>query len=451
MKKHQYLLALMAATSSHSATLFVDENNFCAGNLPCYTAIQTAVVNATPDSEIRVFPGTYAEQVDLSLMGAAIGPATDGNIQFITLSDDGEPLPLTAEVAPATGIGFTHTLPVFNGHIEIDGFRITSTNDDGIDFDLVNGNISIRNVTANNNFSDGVDVEVGAGGFTIEITNTITNSNGSSGINLDGPDGTIIRINDFQGNLNVGEGIDVDGDLDTDALAVTITNATTNNNGNVMQESAGSVIISQGTTRISNLVSNENFGPGLVLINEAQSDVTDSRFERNGTVTGYDGILLLDPGTVTVNRSFFVDNGASGIWATNINPGPVIDLNVSCSDFSGQPVGIDLRPSLADDTSFSFTNNNFSGHTMAAVLAGVNSTNIDASNNWWNAVSGPTHALNVGGGGEQILDVNDSQTSGALGTVAYAPFLLAPVNTAVVPADTIFRDGFDNLACPNTP
>ncbi len=428
--------------------LHVDENNVCASLTPCYTAIQTAVVNATPDSHILVFPGTYAEQVDISQMGTALGPATNGNIKFSSVDTNGQPNSGTALVSPATGIPFTHTTPTFNGNVEIDGLTVNAIDDDGIDFDLINGNITIRNVTANSLTDDGIDLEVNTGDHTIGIYNSTANNNADHGFNLDGPDGTVVLLHNNQTNNNVAEGVDIQSADTADVLVIQIIDLTANNNGDINNESAGVVIDTRSALSIANLTVNDNQGPGLVLFAVNSATITDSVFERNGIGNGYDGILFRAAGIFQVTRSTFTDNDSAGIWANDSISGQALSrLDVTCSQFSGGSVGVNLGTAMTAGANYTFNNLNFANHSTTALYAGVNNPTIDATNNYWNDATGPSHAQNVGGTGENISDINDDQVGGAQGTVTYIPFLAAPVDVEVFAADRIFSNDFDGNPC----
>ncbi len=430
--------------------LHVDQGNLCASLTPCYTSIQTAVVNATPDSHIKVFPGTYAENIDVSQMGTALGPATDGNIKFSTVAVDGTPLTGTAQVAPATGLPVTHTGPSFNGHIEIDGFLIFGVDDDAIDFDLVNGDITIRNVTANSLTDDGIDLELDAGGHTISIFNSIADNNGSRGFNLDGPNDSVVILHNNRTNNNTGEGVDIDSANVVDSLTIEIIDLTANNNGDAQNDSAGVVVDALGTLSINNLSSHDNAGPGLVLLAVEQTTISDSTLARNGLTNGYAGLLFRAAGSIQVTRSVFSDNDSAGIEASDSVSGQALTrFEVSCSQFTGGAVGVELGTAMTAGASYTLNNLNFANHSSAAVYAGVNNAMIGAANNYWNDATGPTHALNVGGTGEILADINDDSIGGAQGTVQYTPFLTAAVDVELFASDTIFRNGFDGNLCTN--
>ncbi len=428
--------------------LFVDDDNLCNSLTPCYSSIQTAVVNATPDSHIMVFPGTYVDNVDISQMGIALGPATDGNIKFSTVDSQGNPDTGASQVAPVTGLPFTHTGPTFNGNIEIVGFVIVAVDDDAIDFDLVNGDITIGHVDATSSSDDGIDLELAAGGHTIRIYQSHATGNGSRGFNLDGPDGTVVILDNNTVNNNTGEGVDIDSASITDSLTVTINNLTVNNNGDINNESAGLVVDTLGTLSINNLTTEDNTGPGLVLLAIEQSTITDATFTRNGTGNGYDGILFRAAGSLQVSRSVFTDNDNAGIGASDSISGQALSsFNVSCSQFSGGALGVELGTLMTAAASYTLNNLNFANHSGAALYAGVDNAMIDATNNYWDTANGPTHTLNAGGTGEVLADVNDDPIGGAQGTVMFSPFLTAPVGVEVFAPGTIFRNDFDGNPC----
>ncbi|WP_395375174.1 right-handed parallel beta-helix repeat-containing protein [Marinicella sp. W31] len=432
-----------------AAPLFVDSNNTCAGLTPCYTNIQTAVNNAVSDDEIRVFPGTYAENIDISQMGSAIGPAADGNIAFITVDSNNVAMPQTVQVSPATGIAFTHTGSFFNGNLIIDGFRTLSTDDDGIDFDLIDGDVSVRNIVSNGNEDDGIDLEVAVGNHTITVMNTVTNNNGGSGLNLDGPDGTTVIVRNIEANENNNEGIDIDHANSTDALSVSIDDALTEGNGTMANANAGTVVSTLGTLAVSNLISRSNQGPGLAIIDTTDTSIRDSVFDSNGINTAFDGIYTEAAGVFLIERSLFTNNGEAGIWVTNTGQIGIdlTDLTITCSQFSNNSAGIYLESGLPAAANYSATNNNITGNTTAGMHSEINNNNIVATDNWWNDSTGPTHALNIGGMGDAVSDSNDTVIVGAQGIINYTPFRTAEVGVTQFASDTLFANNFDGNPC----
>ena len=82
------LLTALAAARPATAQIYVDAAGTCGGLTPCFTTIQAGVNNATAngmsgDRLVVVFPGTYAESVNLDLMGSAVMGGTRGDINIL--------------------------------------------------------------------------------------------------------------------------------------------------------------------------------------------------------------------------------------------------------------------------------------------------------------------------------------------------------------------------------
>ncbi len=433
----------------HAASLYVDNVASCAGLTTCYVSIQEALNNAVSDDEIRVFPGVYSEAVDLSLMGSALGPAADGNIQFITVDSNNISTAGTVQMTPVSGAAFLHSGSFFAGDVTIDGFVVLSVDDDGIDLDLIDGDITVSHVTANGNNADGIDLEVAAGGHTIDVNNSITNDNQGNGVNLDGPANTQVNVMLVQANNNTDEGIDIDSAASTDALQISIIDSESLNNGDDLNDSAGTVVESPGTLVVNNLISNNNRGPGLAIIDMVSTQVSDSTLNNNAIVEGFSGIFLISAGEIEISRTIFSDNGFAGInlFETNIVGNELTDFNVNCSTFSGNDMGVFLNNSVVDTADYTIQNNNFGDQITAAIHAGVNNDGIVAIDNWWSDATGPTHVDNPMGTGERVSDSLDDVVGGAEGTVGYTPFATAPIDVIQFASDTIFANGFDGGVC----
>ena len=79
---------LAAASGMASAdTQFVDPANTCGGNANCHVDIQSAVIAVSLPADIRIYPGTYNELIDLDLMNGG----TPGAISFQALDGAGNP------------------------------------------------------------------------------------------------------------------------------------------------------------------------------------------------------------------------------------------------------------------------------------------------------------------------------------------------------------------------
>ncbi len=118
-------------TAPAAAARYVDLNGSCNSLTPCYTTISAGVAAATGGDTIYVFPGTYAESVDLDTM------SLPGNISLVTVDGSGTPTPGTATIDPGAaggpGTGAAITSWDFYDNVTVDGFNVTSPDDDGID------------------------------------------------------------------------------------------------------------------------------------------------------------------------------------------------------------------------------------------------------------------------------------------------------------------------------
>ena len=206
------LLALLGLPRLAPAQmLFVDAAGTCDGMTPCFTTIQQGVNNAVADSAVLVFPGTYAESVNLDLMGSAIAgspgdisivnyalfqalsspaasaaepaaaasalPPLDNLVaarQQVTAAVDrvlgghtfaaGDPQAAAAlpqvNVFPAAGAAFFHTgtFPgaMVSGGVALAGMTVKSLTTHGVSLPDVNGNITVIAVHADDNKGDGL-------------------------------------------------------------------------------------------------------------------------------------------------------------------------------------------------------------------------------------------------------------------------------------------------------
>ena len=117
------LVSLNTILTSAAGPRYVSKVGFCNDNSPCHTTINAAVAAAAVGDTIYVFPGTYSETVNLSQM------TTEGNITLITVDATGTPKKGTVTVSPSAGPAF-FTGAVFGGNVTINGFIVTSPDDD---------------------------------------------------------------------------------------------------------------------------------------------------------------------------------------------------------------------------------------------------------------------------------------------------------------------------------
>jgi len=234
--------------------VYADAASSCATLTPCFTTIQEAVNNAGPaPAEVFVFPGTYAESVDLSLMGSDIAGSA-GDLTLTTVNASGTPAPSTVTVSPAAGQAFQAGC-TFPGSITIDGFTVLSLDTDGIDL-CTDGDITIKNVTANGNSSDGVDAG-GSGNLT--ITDSTANDNGDNGFDND-VDGDV-AVSGSSADNNEDEGFVIDG-FESDAAGdVTVTDSSANGS-----QSDDGFEIDAASVAVSNSTANDNDDEGFDIV-----------------------------------------------------------------------------------------------------------------------------------------------------------------------------------------
>ncbi|MCP4537091.1 MAG: hypothetical protein GY832_08080 [Chloroflexi bacterium] len=435
---------------------YVDHNGTCNSLTPCYTTIGAAVAASYPGDAIYVFPGTYAESVDLSTM---IVPS---DISFVTVDATGAPSPGTVTVDPAaaggpnTGPAFSHSTSPFLGNLTINGFNVTSPDDDGIDV-IVNSAVVIANVTANGSADDGVDVIAQTGSIT--VTNSSASNNGGTdgnGFYLEAVVGNVTVISSTA-NSNTGsdnnDGFEIwaGGDVE-----ITSSSADQNSEEGIDVEYVG------GNLTISNCSTDDNGGEGLDI-----DDIDGNVFVSACTSTGNgsDGVEAGETkvgGDMTITSSTFNGNSSDGIdlavdgdltlincTANNnrgtgdndgIEIGPVDGTTVisNCTVLGNSDSGFDIWDTTGPVTIAAsvIRDNDHSGvwldssMTSAAVHGSVIcgngagiwpniAVNVDAEGNWWGDTSGPTHPSNVGGSGDTVVD----GSNGGSGTVDFGPWI----------------------------
>ena len=113
------LMLPVTTNTAFAATIVVNPGG--GGN---FNTIQAAINNASPGDTIAIRPGTYSENLNLSLMGSAVGGAT-GDLNLVAVDGPG------TAVLSGSGVKLTQS-GAFNGSLIIDGLRFSTTNEDGI-------------------------------------------------------------------------------------------------------------------------------------------------------------------------------------------------------------------------------------------------------------------------------------------------------------------------------
>ena len=201
------VLALSAPLAA-APQVYADSAAACNGLTPCYSTITEAVTNAGPaPASVGIFPGTYAESIDLSTMGSAIG-GLPGDITLQALDGAGQPIAggviidPDASGGPGSGAGLsTGGSGPFAGDIILRGLTVTSPDVTAVSL-ILDGDLLIEDF----HFETAAELGLGAvvdGDFA--VVRGIVDLNGTGGMLVSASgQGT---INDVNAIRNQGPGI----------------------------------------------------------------------------------------------------------------------------------------------------------------------------------------------------------------------------------------------------
>jgi hypothetical protein len=419
--------------------VFVDTAGTCGGQSPCFTTIQDGVKHAMGSMSIStafviVFPGTYPESVDLSLMGSDVGGMPGDLFMIAGTSVDSifsflsslTPSP-TALVNPAAGAAFFNSVSPFPGSVTLGNFTVVSKDTHGVDLHT-SDTLALIAVIANGNFADGLKLQTD-GDADIEVFGSHADMNGAIGMDLNaggqvfvgfpffadtapdsfGPTASAM-VNQMQGALSK-----VMAPLGITSVPVTTVSpllqvSASSNQSIGIQVVAGSGAIVEGATANKNGSfgfhvdskdsavfffdsANENMGSGFRASSSDESVV----FLGVTALTNNpgDGITVGGGDSVAVVASYIRNNSDDGIHILSVGPTPpdaanLVGGNIICSNG-----GAGLR--LGDNI------------------------DLPATGNWWGAVSGPFHTTkNPSGTGNAVVD---GSSGGGMGDVTFIPFI----------------------------
>ncbi len=279
--------ALLTARAAGAATpVYADPAMNCAGLTPCYASLQAAVNNAGPGpAEVGLFPGTYAESVDLDQMGSAIG-GTPGTIRIQALDTTGQPATSGVELDPgaAGGPGAGPALSggltngVFHGSVSLRGLSATSPDTTAI-IVFADGDLQLQDLLAH---------DAGGSGLVFGVTG----------------DASVTRL-DALANVDSGVGVIANGSL-------TVTDATALGNGLVGLELVG------GHLDASGLQASLNGEDGVTALGCTGMLMQDVQVELNT-----DNGLEAQVGASVCNNALtrLRDTGSFGLHALTATPG----------------------------------------------------------------------------------------------------------------------------------
>lgn len=335
------LMLLAAATLPGAAaaapTTHADVLGVCNGHSPCFLTIGEAVANAGPGaSTVYVFPGTYAESVDLATMGSALPGGGPAALSMISVDAAGVPTP-GAVVNPAApggpGTGSAIFAQSFPASVHLEGFEVVSPDESGIELGLGTGAIEIVRVTADNSPNgSGVtivslsgDVSIaessarlnGEGGLSAatfdgraSVTASIAERNGSLGIVAGGSE---VLVDGVHVEANGGTGLFAGPTVDGAPVSLKHVEAIANVDG--VTAAGISAPGWFGVAELTDIEAHQNQENGILVLAGAvvASDLQASGNGGQGMALGAYDVIAGDPLSVVASDLLATDNGSQGI------------------------------------------------------------------------------------------------------------------------------------------
>ena len=356
------LLTLSARVTS-AKTITVDDDGGAD-----HSSIQEAVDTAEAGDTIRVFDGTYYENIDLNKTVSLLG-----NGSATTTIDGGE----NGDVVQITA-----------NWINISGFNITNagsnTGDQGVRI------IFSNNVICNNSFSfnrDGIYFNgvVGQCDNNRIISNHFSN-NGKNSIS-----GIITNHTFFQNNIcNDPKGITFDASSNMKII------------NNSFENKYYGIEIYGSSSGVSenNMIADNSLSSKLSGINLYQSsNITII----NNSISDCDrGIVIFDCYR-SIIRDTIINNNTEGIYLKKSDHNEIVGNTIY---LNADGIVIIQRSAGNPSTNNTIHNNNILGNTDFGINATENNGYItNAANNWWGDSSGPYHPVNNSiGKGDNVTD-----------------------------------------------
>ena len=463
------LLLALYAGPVNAATLTV-----CPTSGP-YATIQQAVNAANADDVIEICAGTYAESVNLALMGSDGG--SQGNI---TLVGVGEVL-----ISPPTGSAlFLDPNANFNGNIVLDNINATSPDADAISFSFVGGSLTVNGGSASNAGSvsqGGVELGLSAGDVagTITISGTSFLNNEGKGAQVasytgsgscaeppaspivsligataagNGMQGFVVyaaygdvRIDSSQATTNTAQGFNVLYLSPCEGNTVFVDGSRAEANGgdgfDIVAPNlrvADSSALSNGSTGITQNSNQLGFTAAADVSPAAAAAVPPSAQILRTSVdgNGWNGVFVEGSDSVTISHVSAIGNANYGIGLALPFDSPTEQwFAIDSSLVKDNQVGIALQdagepPPLGIAATAAVTTEIGGNILCANTLAGVQSLDnegrsFNAARNYWGSPSGPYHAVkNPTGTGDPVID---STSGGGIGDVLFTPWVVAAI------------------------
>lgn len=351
-----------------------------------FTKIQDAINTSSDGDTIRVWEGTYYENVVVNKTVSLIGNGSEQT----TIDGGGEGDAVQITVNWVNMSGFSVTGGGHNGagiKIESDNNHIIGNNcsNNGLGIQLWNSNNStITNNTSSNNAHG---IQLSHSSFAI-ITNNTYSSNRIFGIYLASSSFAIIT-NNTSSNIHYG------------IYLLESSNSTITNNTCLSNNYMGIYLAFSSNSTITNNTSSNNKN-GIQLWDSNNSTITNNiclSNNNNGIQLSHSSFAIITNNTCSSNNLNGIDlhNSSNSIITNNTisNNAYGIDLqNTSNSTITNNTIlvnrnGIYLQESSRDNTAhYNYILNNTD--------YGINTTKnggfkLEATNNWWGDTSGPYH------------------------------------------------------------
>jgi hypothetical protein len=302
------LLSALAALPVRAAPVtYADPAGLCNGQAPCFTTLAGAVANAgPPPATVFVFPGTYAESVDLGTMGSAIGGG-QGELAVVSVDATGQPAPgavVDAGAPGGPGAGRAIEAISFLGALTLDGLVLRSPDTHGLLIFLESFPLRLSRLVANGN----------PGGHGILV--------------LGNPDQLQeVHAEQLQTDGNGGSGMVLG------ARRVTATDLTARGNGGNGVTLAGTEVVGQRLTAENNVETGVHVG---TVLGAASFSVGEVIVRGNGT-----GLLVVPDGSATSTTGTLSSVAAGGNLGNGILAfGDVLTATALAATQNGRGIGL---------------------------------------------------------------------------------------------------------------
>lgn len=363
--------------------LTITNSNFTQNNLPLLIDYATNFTHSG-----NTITGNYINGIGLSgtsFMTDVHLTGGDGTyLLYDTLTiDDGYTLTLDAGVVLKNAVSYQNTSIYIYGQMQslgtaLEPVCITTLDDDSCGGDTLN---------------DGLSADPSYGGFHSIYFNSINNVNSQL---------IYTNIKYIKGN----SGIYVDGAN----LSVSHSNFIGKYSTLYFYQSSGSTILDSTFTNLLNAAVDVSF--------DSTATITNTTFDMNGNnvnvidiyqdsyidiydsiiSNGHDGVSISNGGNMLMLNTIIENMTSDGIGMFNNSNNNVSIVAISDSEIKNCYDGL----YISDFVNLDFTNNKVHGNIFGAFKGGVD--DVTLINNYWGSDTGPTHASNPNGTGDEVSD-----------------------------------------------